>query len=156
MIRDSNPEDAAAIAAIWSEVIRDTALTFTSTEMAEAAVRAKMDSAPFLVAEAAGDIRGFATYAPFRAGPGYAHTMEHSIYLGPTARRSGIGRQLMAALEAQARADNVHSLIAAIAGENAAALAFHSGLGFAEVARIPEAGRKFDRWHDLVLMQKFL
>jgi phosphinothricin acetyltransferase len=47
-------------------------------------------------------------------------------------------------------------MIAAVAGENPGAAAFHAALGYAEVARLPEVGWKFDRWHDLVLMQKML
>ena len=47
-------------------------------------------------------------------------------------------------------------MIAGIAGENAGGIAFHSALGYGQVARLPEVGWKFGRWHDLVLMQKML
>jgi phosphinothricin acetyltransferase len=47
-------------------------------------------------------------------------------------------------------------MIAGISGENAAGRAFHAALGYAHIATVTEAGRKFDRWHDLVLMRKFL
>jgi phosphinothricin acetyltransferase len=29
-------------------------------------------------------------------------------------------------------------------------------MGYTEVGRLPQVGWKFDRWHDLVLMQKIL
>ncbi len=62
----------------------------------------------------------------------------------------------METLFAHAQAADQKSLVAGIGGENEDAIAFHAHLGFAEVGRIRKAGWKFDRWHDLVLMQKFL
>ena len=47
-------------------------------------------------------------------------------------------------------------MIAGVSAENPDGVAFHSALGFAEVARIARAGHKFGRFIDLVLMQKFL
>ena len=47
-------------------------------------------------------------------------------------------------------------MIAAISSENPGAIGFHRGLGYREVAIMPEAGRKFDRWLDLHMLQKIL
>ena len=101
-------------------------------------------------------IIGYACYFPFRSGPGYRHTKEHSIALLPEARGTGVGRRLMALLEDHARAREVHSLFAGVSGENPDGVAFHKAIGFAEVARLPEVGHKFGRWMDLVLLQKML
>ena len=79
--------------------------------------------------------------------------MEHTIIVAQDATGKGLGRMLMAALVSGARAAGAHSLIGAISAENATAVAFHARCGFIEVGRIPEAGRKFGRWLDLVLMQ---
>jgi phosphinothricin acetyltransferase len=62
----------------------------------------------------------------------------------------------MARLQEVARAADVHVLVAGVSGENLVAIAFHRAIGFAEVARMPEVGRKFGRWMDLVLLQKAL
>jgi len=156
LIRAARPEDAESIAAIWNQIIRDTALTFTSVEKDAANVAALIASQPLFVGEENRAIAGFVTWSQFRGGPGYAHTMEHSIHVAQPARGLGLGRALMAVCADQARAAGTHSLLAGIAGENAEGMAFHAALGFRQVARLPQVGHKFGRWHDLVLMQKFL
>jgi len=156
VITDATPTDAPRIAAIWNAVIRDSVATFTTAEKTPQGVADAMTRQPFFVARQGTDITGFATYAQFRGGPGYAHTMEHTIHLADAARGQGHGRALMAHVETHARAAGVHSIFAGISGENSDAIAFHATLGYVEAARLPQVGRKFGRWHNLVLMQKFL
>ena len=157
-IRPARPEDAAAIVAIWNAVIDHTAITFTTERKTHQGIEADIAARgpAFQVVEQDGAVAGFATYFPFRSGPGYSFTKEHSIQLAPAVRGRGLGRALMTALEDAARAEGVHSLWAGVSGENPGGVAFHARLGFAEIARLPQVGRKFDRWMDLVLMQKIL
>jgi L-amino acid N-acyltransferase len=82
--------------------------------------------------------------------------MEHSILLAPAARGMGAGRGLMTVLLAHARAAGAHQMIAGVSAENPDGVAFHAALGLVEIARVPEAGAKFGRFIDPVLMQKFL
>lgn len=160
-IRPAREADTPAIAAIWNRYIRETAATFTTAQKTpeglagDIAARA-LEGKAFLVVEEVGEILGFATYFQFRGGPGYAHTAEHSVMLAPAAQGRGLGRALMTELEAHARRAGMHSLIAGVAGENTAGVAFHAALGYRRIAVLPEVGRKFDRWMDLVLMQKLL
>ncbi|MHA7887016.1 GNAT family N-acetyltransferase [Roseicyclus sp.] len=155
MIRPARPEDAGAICTIWNRVIRETTQTFTTAEKMPEVLATQMEGQPFLVAEDGG-VQGFVTYVQFRGGPGYAFTVEHSVHVAEAARARGIGRALMAAAEGHARAARMHSIIAGVAGENAGGAAFHAALGYRQIARLPEVGWKFGRWHDLVLMQKML
>lgn len=165
IIRDARADDGAAIADIWNPVIRDTAITFTSTErtalsLAGDIAARQAEGFPFLLAEdgavPGGPVLGFASYGPFRAGPGYVRTVEHTLILTPEARGRGIGRALLEALEDRARAGGVLSLIAAISAENPGAIAFHRRMAFTQVGYIAQAGWKFGRARDLVLMQKLL
>lgn len=161
MIRRATPADAAAIAALWNPYIRDTAITFNATEKTAddvARMIAERDTAgqATFVAVDGNALLGFATYAQFRGGIGYARTMEHTVILSPAATGKGVGRQMMQAVEDHARAGGVISLFAGVSAENPAGRAFHARLGFAEVAVLREVGFKFGRRMDLVLMQKFL
>ncbi|MWD27012.1 GNAT family N-acetyltransferase [Aquicoccus sp. SCR17] len=158
IIRPAAPADATPIAAFWNPMIRDSAVTFSTEERTPERIAEDIAARGplFLVAEDGGRVLGFATCFQFRGGPGYRHTMEHTIILAPESWGRGAGRALMEGLAQAAREAGAHSLIAAISAENAPALAFHAALGFAQAGRLPEAGRKFGRWMDLVLMQKML
>jgi len=160
-IRPVTPADHAAILAIWNPIFRDSVATFASVEKTPESLAEYIDGRlargrAFLVAEVAGRVAGFASYDQFRVGDGYVHAMEHTVILGPEARGLGLGRALMTAVEDHARAGGAHVMMAGISGENTGAVAFHSRLGYREVGRVPEVGRKFGRWFDLVLMQKLL
>lgn len=157
MIRPATNVDVPAIQRLWNIAIRETLITFNSAEKSPTEVAEAIEQFDtFLVAEIAGRVIGFAALFPFRSGAGYALTKEHSIMLDADARGNGIGRALMAALEDAARAQGVHSLIAGISASNLDGEPFHAAVGFSAVGRVKQAGRKFDQWHDLVLMQKLL
>ncbi|MRU14266.1 N-acetyltransferase family protein [Roseovarius sp. A21] len=156
IIRQAQPEDAEAIAALWNPVIRDTAITFNSTQKTVEGLSAEISSRhAFLLAEEGG-LMGFASYGQFRGGVGYARTGEHTIILSPGTRGRGIGRLLMQALEDHAREAGFHSMIAGVSGENPGGIAFHERMGYAQVAVLPQVGWKFGRWMDLILLQKLL
>lgn len=160
-LRPARTEDCAAIAEIWNPVIRDTLATFntalkTPEELAANLAGKSALGHGFFVAETGGRLRGFATYGQFRAGPGYARTMEHTVILDTAARGQGLGRALMAAIEDHARRGGTHSMFAGVSAANAEGIAFHARLGYRECARLPEVGYKFGQWLDLVLMQKML
>ena len=157
IIRAAIPADAGTICAIHNQVIRDSLITFTTQERQIGAVaRAIKEGQVFLVAEVGEQVVGFAGYGGFRPGPGYAHTVEHSLYLAPEMRGRGAGRMLLLALEERARRDHVHVMVAGISSANAAGIAFHAAMGYGHAGRLPEVGRKQGQWLDLVLMQKIL
>ena len=161
MIRPALPADAPAIAALLNHWIEHSAITFTPTlktaaEIADSITAKAAAGHGFLVAEDGGALQGQASYGQFRAGQGYATCMEHSISLAPGARGQGIGWALMAAIEAHAKGAGAHQMIAGVSAENPEGRAFHEKLGYRLIATVPQAGFKFGRFMDLILMQKFL
>ena len=158
ILRPATACDVPDIARIWNDIIATTTITFTTETVAPEHVSAQIAARgeAFQVAIRQKRLLGFATYAPFRSGPGYAHTMEHTIHLAPEAQGKGVGKALLARLGDVAARDGVHVLIGAISGENTRGIGFHAAMGFAEVGRLPEVGHKFGRRLDLVLMQKIL
>lgn len=157
-IRQAQKQDATAIATIWNHEVRGGVATFNSQEKTTTEIVQKIagQDGAFLVAEKKGQVIGFATFFPFRNGVGYAHCAEHTVYLDAAARGHGAGRALMTSLESAARNRDIHVLVAGVAAENKAGIAFHAALGFVETGRMPQVAHKFGRWMDLVLMQKNL
>ncbi|MGL4309103.1 MAG: GNAT family N-acetyltransferase [Paracoccaceae bacterium] len=160
-IRPAVASDAPAIAAIWNQLIRDTDVTFNPVEKPVQEIQTLIAERSekgwgFFVAEDDGKLLGYATYAQFRGGMGYVRSMEHSIHIAPAGQGRGIGRALMQAIEDHARAAGVHVMVGGITGTNKGSVDFHARLGYEIVGRMPEQGWKFDRYHDLVLMQKLL
>ncbi|WP_137110945.1 GNAT family N-acetyltransferase [Rhodobacter sp. SY28-1] len=161
MIRPARAADAPALAALLNHWILHTAVTFNPVPKTTAdilAMIADKDAAEhaFLVAEDAGTVIGQASYGQFRGGAGYRTCMEHSISLLPGTPSRGLGRALLTAVEDHARATGAHQMIAGVSGENPDGQAFHARMGYAHIATVPQAGYKFGRFIDLVLMQKFL
>ena len=156
MIRAAAASDAGAICAIWNPIIRESIATFNSVEKTPADIAQLITHQPVFVTENGDQITGFATYGQFRGGVGYCHTGEHTIHLAPAAQGQGVGRALMDVICDHATSAGFHSMWAGISAENTGGIAFHAALGFRQIACPEQVGRKFGRWHDLVLMQKHL
>lgn len=157
LIRPATPLDAPQICDIWNPIIRDTTITFTSLEKTPTGIQQVLSTPyPFLVATQGKQVLGFASYSPFRAGPGYASTMELSINLAKNARGQGIGSKLLGALEITAKTHTITALIAGVSGTNPTAIRFHETNGYTRVGTLPKVGQKFGQRLNLVLLQKLL
>src|ERR1700731_1630462 len=112
---------------------------------------------PYLVAECAGEVVGYAYASPYRLRPAYRYTAENSIYLHRAWARRGMGRHLMAALLAECEARGLRQIVAVIGDSaNSASIGLHKSLGFRKVGVLRSVGFKFGRWVDSVLMQRDL
>ncbi|MBA2963867.1 MULTISPECIES: GNAT family N-acetyltransferase [Ramlibacter] len=159
-IRPSRDTDLPAITAIYGHHVLHGTGTFETTPPTEADMAARRADVlakglPWLVAEDAGRILGYAYCQWFKPRPAYRYSAEDSIYLHPDAAGQGLGKQLLAALVTQAEATGVRKLIAVIGDSaNTGSVGVHRSLGFTPVGTIASCGWKFDRWLDIVLMEK--
>jgi L-amino acid N-acyltransferase YncA len=112
---------------------------------------------PWLVAESDNQVSGFAYCNWFKPRPAYRFSAEDSIYLAPHANGQGLGRALLAELTTQAERAGVRKLIAVIGDSgNTGSIGVHRALGFQHVGVLASCGWKFDRWLDVVLMERSL
>ena len=110
---------------------------------------------PWLVAVRDGQVIGYAYCNWFKPRPAYRFSAEDSIYLAPGAQGQGMGRALLAELAAQAEKAGVRKLIAVIGDSaNTGSVGVHAAVGFQPVGVLKSCGWKFDRWLDVVLMDK--
>jgi len=162
LLRPVTADDLGAVAEIFAWYVEHTVTTFEETPWAAREwdeLRALLNrlSLPFLVAEAAGRIAGYAYAGPWRRKPAYRHTAEDSVFVAPDLTGQGIGRQLLGELLSSCSAGGARQVIALIADSgDQASTALHKALGFAEAGRLTRVGYKHGRWIDTVLMQRSL
>ena len=161
-IRPSRPDDLEAITSIYAHhVLRGTGtFELDAPDLAEMA-RRRDDvlgkGLPWLVAEHAGAVLGYAYANHFRPRRAYRFCLEDSIYLHPDAQRRGVGRALLAELVARCTALGARQMLAVIGDSaNLGSIGVHRACGFEPCGRFEAAGWKFDRWLDVVLMQRAL
>lgn len=160
LIRASRDEDVAAITAIYTHHVLHGTGTFeidppTAQDMAARRADVLAKGLPYLVAEEAGQVLGFAYCNWFKPRPAYRFSAEDSIYVADAARGRGLGRQLLEALAMQAEAAGVRKLMAVIGDSaNAGSIGVHRAAGFTDVGVMRSVGWKFGAWRDIVLMEK--
>ncbi len=161
IIRKATKADLPAILDITNEAILHTTAIYDYDTRSMAAQEAwwadkEATGMPVIVAELDGKTIGFGSYGRFRPKEGYKFCVEHSIYLDTSARGQGIGSMLLRELIVLATKQGLHTMIAGIDADNEGSIAFHKKYGFVEVGRMPQVGFKFNRWLDLVFLQKML
>ena len=159
-VRASQEADITAITAIYAHHVLHGTGTFEidppgSADMAARRADVLGKGLPYLVAERAGEVLGFAYCNWFKPRPAYRFSAEDSIYVADAARGLGVGRLLLDALAEQAQAAGMRKLLAVIGDSaNAGSIALHRAAGFTEVGVMRSVGWKFGAWRDIVLMEK--
>jgi len=160
LIRPAAAADAEALAAIYGHNVLHGFGTFeevppSAAEMDRRRLAVVEQGLPWLVAEDAGRVVGYAYAAPFRPRAAYRYTVEDSIYVAPEAVGRGLGRALLSAVLEACEAMGVRQVVAVIGdSQNAASVGLHRALGFESAGVGKSVGFKHGRWVDIVWMQK--
>jgi len=162
IIRPSHPDDIAQITAIYTHHVLHGTGSFETTPPSAQDMAQRRDDVlgkglPYLVAVDGERVLGYAYCNWFKPRPAYRFSAEDSIYLAPEAAGNGLGRALLAELMGQAERAGVRKLIAVIGDSaNAGSIGVHRSAGFRHVGILEACGWKFDRWLDVVLMDRAL
>ena len=166
-IRRAGTEDAAALLEIYRYYVLHTAITFeyevpTVAEFANR-ITCTLQRYPYLVAEIDGQIVGYAYAGKFKERAAYAWNVELSVYVEKSQKRRGIGHALYHELERILKAQGVLNLNACIAYPvkedeylTFDSVRFHEKQGFTMVGEFHASGYKFNRWYDMVWMEKLI
>lgn len=164
-IRIASPSDAPELLAIYAPYITKTAISFEydvpSVEEFADRIRTTLEKYPYLAAESDGHIVGYCYVSILHGRQAYDWSVETSIYVDQNCKRMGIGKKLHDALEQALSAMGILNLYACIAfpiGEDPYltedSVHFHEHLGYTHTAHFHKCGYKFNRWYDIVWMEK--
>jgi phosphinothricin acetyltransferase len=162
IIRPATPADIAAITRIYADAVRNGTASFEieppdQAEMIRRQAALLDNDYPYLVAELAGAVAGYAYAGPYRAQPAYKWTVEDSVYVALAMHRKGLGGLLLTRLISESTQRGFRQMIAVI-GDSAqtASIAVHERAGFGHIGTLRSVGFKHGRWLDTVLMQRAL
>jgi L-amino acid N-acyltransferase YncA len=162
IIRAATADDAEAMAAIYGHHVLHGFGTFETVPPDAGWMDGRRRDVqgfglPFLVAEEAGRVLGYAYAGPFRPRPGYRFTVEDSVYVAPDAIGKGVGRAVLTPVLAACEALGLRQVVAVIGdSQNAASIGLHKSLGFEHAGIGKSFGFKHGRWVDIVWMQRSL
>ncbi|MDO4332019.1 MAG: GNAT family N-acetyltransferase [Eubacteriales bacterium] len=166
-IRIAEGQDAEALLSIYAPYVLHTAITFEydvpSIQEFEKRICRTLQKYPWLAAVQNGKILGYAYAAPFHERAAYDWAVETSIYVDQNRRGKGTGRLLYDALEKILARQNIVNLNACIAYPETEdeyltkdSVGFHRRLGYRLVGEFHQCGYKFNRWYNMVWMEKHI
>jgi L-amino acid N-acyltransferase YncA len=160
VIRPASAADLDTITEIYADAVTHGTASYEleppgRAEMGTRFATLKDGGFPYLVAEKAGAVLGYAYAGAFRPRPAYRFIVEDSVYVAPQAKGQGVGLGLMQALIEACQAAGFRQIIAVIGDGHAdsASVRLHEKLGFRHSGRLEGSGYKHGRWLDTVFMQ---
>lgn len=154
--------DIAAIQAIYAHHVTHGLGTFETEPPSTDEMRSRHHAVvnagfPYLVCEDNSRVLGFAYANQFRPRAAYRTTLEDSVYVAPDEAGRGVGKALLNELIGRCTELGAKQMLALIGdSQNAASIGAHRACGFSYVGVLTSVGRKFERWVDVVIMQRLL
>ena len=164
-VRPVQISDVERLAEIYSNYVHNMAVSFEyeapSADDFIKRIEHTTEKYPYLVCEKDDLVVGYAYAGAYSVREAYTWTVSMSIYVDKDHRREGIGSQLYASLENELKKQGVINLLAGVAFSEKEeeylshdSYLFHLKEGYEKVAHMKTVGKKFDRWYDLLWMQK--
>ncbi len=160
-IRPGESADLSRLVEIYNYYVTNTHVTFDTTPFLVTDrihwFNEFSQDGPYclFVAEANGEVIGYATSTRFKAREAYNTSVETTIYLDPAECGRGFGKLLYGVLIDQLVANAaVHRAYSGIALPNDASVRLHEMLGFRRVGSYHEVGFKFDKYWDVDWFEK--
>lgn len=152
-LRPAETDDAPAIRSVYAPYVENTPISFevdppSVAELAER-VESTLREYPWLVCEVGDEVIGYAAAGSLRSTPPYEWTVELTVYVDESARRSGVGTALYSALLSVLERQGYYNAYAAVTLPNPASAALHERMGFEPVGTFPALGFKGGEWHDV-------
>ena len=166
-IRSAAIEDAGRLLEIYEYYVKNTAISFDydvpPLEEFRNRIAITLRKYPYLVIEEDGAIHGYAYAGIFKERSAYNHCCEVTIYLHRDAKGKGYGRALYEKLEEALRKIGIINLYACIADPISEdeyltrnSEHFHQHMGYTRVGEFHKCGYKFDRWYNMIWMEKII
>ena len=161
VVRAASEDDLPAINAIYNFYVGTSPATFDLEPMSETWRRDWFETRrragfPVLVADFAGGVAGWCCLSAWSPKKAYQKTADESIYIADPWRGRGVGKGLLTAILQEARAMDLHVIMAGIVGCQEPSLALHRSAGFVEAGRYAHMGYKLGSWHDVHWYQRHL
>ncbi|MCW2923563.1 MAG: Phosphinothricin acetyltransferase [Thermoleophilia bacterium] len=155
MIRPARPDDdAEAVARIHAPYVTDTAVSFEEDAPDAAEMARRITGAiRWLVCERDGAVVGYAYAGAFHGRAAYRWSVELSVYVDGSARRSGVGGELLDELLRELREGGYVQAFAGATLPNPGSVGLFGSRGFRRVATFEAVGHKLGAWHDVAWMQ---
>jgi len=161
-VRNAKMDDAAAIAEIYNQGIRQRIATFEieerSVEERELWLAAHDEHHPCLVAvEPVTDrVVGWISADGYRSRQCYCGIAEFSVYVHEHFRKHGVGKVLMDAFIPACESAGLWKLLSRIFPENVASRTLCQRAGFREVGRYEKHARLDGEWKDVIIVERLL
>jgi len=158
ILRDSTEIDCEVIHRIYAHHVVFGTASFEITPPSLDDIRQRREDVlgkglPYIVAERAGAVVGYAYVTLYRPRPAYRFTVENSVYVQEGLAGEGIGSKLLVELIRRCEQAGYRQMIAVIGDSSAASVALHKRHGFEQVGLFRSVGFKAGAWRDTAMLQ---